>query len=47
MIIFGNETMKACFRESDGMLMAIDSKYGKTSFENHIWEWIIYLLCGF
>ena len=37
MIIFGNETMKVCFRESDGMLMAIDSKYGKTSFENHIW----------
>lgn len=37
MIIFGNETMKVCFRESDGMLMSIDSKYGKTSFENHIW----------
>lgn len=37
MIIFGNETMKACFRESDGMLMAIESKYGKTAFQNHIW----------
>lgn len=35
--IFGNETMTACFREADGMLLSIESKYGITPFSNHIW----------
>ena len=36
--IFGNDTMKVCFREADGMLLAVDSVVGSTQFRNHIWS---------
>ena len=35
--IFGNDTMKASFREADGMLLAMESKFGNTQLGSHIW----------
>jgi len=36
--IFGSDTMRACFRETDGMLLAISSRLGDTRLGNHIWS---------
>ena len=35
--IFGNDTMTARFRDTDGMLLSMESKLGNTQFYNHIW----------
>ena len=35
--IFGNDTMTARFRDTDGMLLAMESKLGNTQLYNHIW----------